>query len=152
LPWRNGVQEAEGSFYQQTELKFKEETTGWAKISVHLMITIKYLAQYECLVADRQDQGDTRLTLAPSVILNYNYVIMVSDWNCLTYFCEFFYSNYQINRVFLLLLCVIFWVVPRRVVFNSRRFGTMSVPSSEAIGYEVCEGGQLCCGGRYRQA
>jgi hypothetical protein len=28
LPWRNGIQEAEGSFYQQTELKFKEEITG----------------------------------------------------------------------------------------------------------------------------
>jgi hypothetical protein len=33
---------------------------------------------------------DTRLTLAPSVIPNSNYVIMVSDWNCLTYFCAFF--------------------------------------------------------------
>jgi hypothetical protein len=33
---------------------------------------------------------DTRLTLTPSVIPNYNYVIMVSDWNCLKYFCVVF--------------------------------------------------------------
>jgi hypothetical protein len=38
-----------------------------------------YLAQSDCLAADRQDQGDTRLTLTPSVIPNSNYVIMVSD-------------------------------------------------------------------------
>jgi hypothetical protein len=33
---------------------------------------------------------DTRLTLTPSVINNSNYVIMISDWNCLKYFCLFF--------------------------------------------------------------
>jgi hypothetical protein len=33
---------------------------------------------------------DARLTLAPSVIHNSNYVMMVSDWNCLKYFCMFF--------------------------------------------------------------
>jgi hypothetical protein len=73
------------------------------KVSVHLMITIQitplshhksflphYLAQSECLAADRQDQGDTRLTLTPSVIHNSNYVTMVSDWNCLKYFFLFF--------------------------------------------------------------
>ena len=32
-----------------------------------------------------QDQGDTRLTLMPPVIPNSNYVIMISDWNCLKY-------------------------------------------------------------------
>jgi hypothetical protein len=31
---------------------------------------------------------DTRLTLTPSVIPNSNYVIMVSDWNCLKYLCR----------------------------------------------------------------
>jgi hypothetical protein len=31
------------------------------------------------LAADRQGRRDTRLTLTPSVIPNYNYVIMVSD-------------------------------------------------------------------------
>jgi hypothetical protein len=38
-----------------------------------------YLAQSDCLAADRQGQGDTRLTLMPSVIPKSNYVIVVSD-------------------------------------------------------------------------
>jgi hypothetical protein len=38
-----------------------------------------YLAQSDCLVADRQGQGETGLTLTPSVIPNSNYVIMVND-------------------------------------------------------------------------
>jgi hypothetical protein len=38
-----------------------------------------YLAQSDCLAADRQGQGDARLTLTPSVIPNSYYVIMVSD-------------------------------------------------------------------------
>jgi hypothetical protein len=33
---------------------------------------------------------DTRLTLTPSVIPNFNYVFMASDWNCLKYFRVFF--------------------------------------------------------------
>jgi hypothetical protein len=62
------------------------------KVSVHLMITVQitplsqhtsflphYLAQSDCLAANRQGQGDTRLTLMPSVIPNSNYVITVSD-------------------------------------------------------------------------
>jgi hypothetical protein len=43
-----------------------------------------------CLAADRQGQGDTGLILTPSVIPNSNYVVMVSDWNCLKHFCMFF--------------------------------------------------------------
>jgi hypothetical protein len=55
------------------------------------MITIqKVLAQSDCLLADRQGQGDTRLTLTPYVIPNSNYVTRVSDWNCLRYFSLFF--------------------------------------------------------------
>jgi hypothetical protein len=38
-----------------------------------------YLAQSDCLVADRQGQGDTRLTRTPYVIANSNYGIMVSE-------------------------------------------------------------------------
>jgi hypothetical protein len=50
------------------------------KVSVHLMITDQKNTQKSwCLTADLQGQGDTRLTLTPSVIPNYNYVIMVSD-------------------------------------------------------------------------
>jgi hypothetical protein len=61
--------------------------TWWSQ---HTSFLPHYLAQSDCLAADRQSQGDTRLTLTPSVIPNYNYVIMVSDWNCLKYFCVFF--------------------------------------------------------------
>jgi hypothetical protein len=60
---------------------------GDEKVSVHLMITIQKVTsnvqsvphQSDCLAADRQGQGDTRLTLTPSVIPNSTYVIMVSD-------------------------------------------------------------------------
>jgi hypothetical protein len=52
---------------------------GDQKVSVHLMIIIHYFAQSDCMAADRQGQGDTRLTPTPSVIPNSNYVIMVSD-------------------------------------------------------------------------
>jgi hypothetical protein len=90
--------------------------TGWSKVSVHLMTTIQidasnvqssnfhYLTKSDCLAADRQCQGDTRLTLTPSVIHNSNYVIMVSDWNCLTYFCVFLYCNHQAHRDVLITL------------------------------------------------
>jgi hypothetical protein len=67
-------------------------STGWSKSLCALddYNTEYYLAQSDCLVADRQGHGDTRLTLTPSVIAYSNYVIMVSDWNCLKYFCVFF--------------------------------------------------------------
>jgi hypothetical protein len=45
-----------------------------------------------------------RLAVTPSVIANYNYVIMVSDLNCLKYFCLFLYCNHQVNRDFLITL------------------------------------------------
>jgi hypothetical protein len=47
---------------------------------------------------------DTRLTLIPSVVPNSNYVIMVSDWNSLKYFCVFLYCNHQVHRDFLITL------------------------------------------------
>jgi hypothetical protein len=57
------------------------------KVCVHLMITIQKVTSNvnmsflpDCLAAYCQGQGDTRLTLMPSVIPNYDYVIMVSDW------------------------------------------------------------------------
>jgi hypothetical protein len=46
------------------------------KVSVHLIITTyilpHYVAKFDCLAADRQGQGDIRLTLTPSVIPNCN--------------------------------------------------------------------------------
>jgi hypothetical protein len=68
------------------------------------MITVKKHAQSDCLAADRQDQGDTTLTLTPSVIPNSNYVIMVGDLNCLKYFCVFLYCNHQVHTDFLVTL------------------------------------------------
>jgi hypothetical protein len=50
-----------------------------------------FIDKTKCVPEDRQGQGDTRLTLTPSVIPNSNYVIMVSDWNCLKCFCVFFF-------------------------------------------------------------
>jgi hypothetical protein len=62
---------------------------GDQKVSVHLMTTIQKVTSNvqsvpppqspDCLAADRQGQGDTRLVLTPSVIPDSNYVIMVSD-------------------------------------------------------------------------
>jgi hypothetical protein len=82
---------------------------GDQKVSVHLMNTIQKVTSnvqsvFDCLSADRQGQGDTRLTLTPSIIPNYNYVIIVSDWNGLKYFCVFLYCNHQVHRDFLITL------------------------------------------------
>jgi hypothetical protein len=58
-------------------------------LSQHTSFLPHYLAQSDYLAANRQGQRDTRLTQTPSVIPNSNYIIMVSDWNCLKYFCMF---------------------------------------------------------------
>jgi hypothetical protein len=68
----------------------KSLCTWWLQLSQHMSFLPHYLAQSDCLAADRQGQGDTRLTLTPSVVPNSNYVITVSDWNCLKYFFVFF--------------------------------------------------------------
>jgi hypothetical protein len=46
----------------------------------------------------RRQRVNTRLTLTPSVIPNSNYVIVVSDWNCLKYFCLFLFISFRIWR------------------------------------------------------
>jgi hypothetical protein len=56
-------------------------------------------------------QGDTILTLTPPGISNSNYVIMVSDWNCLKYFCGFLYCNNQMHRDLLIILYVFFYFI-----------------------------------------
>jgi hypothetical protein len=68
----------------------KSLCTWWLQ---YRKLQVMYLAQSDCLAANRQGQGDTRLTLTPSVIPNSKYVIMESDWNCLKYFCVFFVLN-----------------------------------------------------------
>jgi hypothetical protein len=56
-----------------------KKVQGDQTVFVHLMITIQLQRMLKESPADRQCQGDTRLTLTPSVIPNSNYVIMVSD-------------------------------------------------------------------------
>jgi hypothetical protein len=50
---------------------------------------------------------DTRLTLTASVISNSNYIIMVSDWNCLNIFVCFLYCNHQVHRDLLITLYIL---------------------------------------------
>ena len=77
------------------------------KKSVHLTITIQKVTSNVQSVP-HQGQGDTRLTLMPSVIPNSNYIIMVGDWNCLNYciFACFLYCNRQVHRDFLITLYI----------------------------------------------
>jgi hypothetical protein len=88
---------------------------GDQKVSVHLTITKQNVTSNVQsvlrLAADRQGQGDIRLTLTPSVIPNCNYVIMVSDWICLKYFCVFFVL-YSSGAQRLFDHPVLFWMVP----------------------------------------
>jgi hypothetical protein len=51
------------------------------KVSLDLMITIQGITWLNLIAWEStgMGQGDTRLTLTPSVISNSNYVIMVSD-------------------------------------------------------------------------
>jgi hypothetical protein len=65
----------------------KSLCTWWLQ---HTSFLPHNLAQSDCLAADLQGQRDTKHILTPSVIPNSKYVIMVSDWNCLKYFCVFF--------------------------------------------------------------
>jgi hypothetical protein len=77
----------------------KSLCTSWLQYGkLQVMFKVSYSK-----AADRQSQGDTRLTLTPSVIPNSNHVLMVSVWYCLQYFCMFFlYFNHQVHRDFLI--------------------------------------------------
>jgi hypothetical protein len=80
---------------------------GDQKVSVQLMIIIqKATSNVQSVPHQSSDQGDTRPTLTLSVIPNSNCVIMVSDWNCLKYFCLFLYCNHQVHRDFLITLYI----------------------------------------------
>jgi hypothetical protein len=65
-----------------------------------------------------QEFIDTRLTLTPSFIHNSityynNYVIIVSDWNCLKSFWLFFVCNHHVHRdcLITLYICVYIYIV-----------------------------------------
>jgi hypothetical protein len=65
---------------------------GYQKVCVHLIITtqklkVMFKVPPTCLQTFIDTQNcSRRLTLTPSVIPNSNYVIMVSDLNCLKFF------------------------------------------------------------------
>jgi hypothetical protein len=63
---------------------------GDQKVSVYLMITIQKVTSNVQSVPRQSPNTDTRPTLTPSVIPNSNYVITVSDGNCLKYFACLF--------------------------------------------------------------
>jgi hypothetical protein len=96
--YRQGTPEVPGYKPFPMELCLKKYLCTWWLQNTSFLP--HYLSQSDCLTADRQGQGDTRLTLTPSVIPNSNYVIMVSDWNCLKYFTCFLYCIHQVHRDF----------------------------------------------------
>jgi hypothetical protein len=53
----------------------------------------KLQVMFKVSPASLQTFTDTRLTLTPSVLPNSNYVIVVSEWNCLKYFCVFVWTS-----------------------------------------------------------
>jgi hypothetical protein len=81
--------------------------TEWSKSLCTWWLQYRKLqVMFKVSPASLQTFIHTRLTLTPSVIPNSNYVIMVSDWNCLKYFCLFLYCNHQVHREFLITLYI----------------------------------------------
>jgi hypothetical protein len=111
---RAGLDDVEKQKASKIQSDQKSLYTWWLKYTSFLP---HYLVQSDCLTADRQGQGDTRLTLTPSVIPNSNYVIMVSDWNCLKCVCAFLYCNHQVHRDILITLYkFIYWVWGQKIL------------------------------------
>jgi hypothetical protein len=64
---------------------------GWSKSLCTWWLQYRKLqVMFKVSPTSLQTFINTRLTLLPSVMSNSNYVIMVSNWNCLWYFCVFF--------------------------------------------------------------
>jgi hypothetical protein len=63
-----------------------------------------YLAESDCFGSRSPGPGDARRTLTPSVFPVFNDVTMVSEWNCLKYFCVCLYCNHQVHGVFFITL------------------------------------------------
>jgi hypothetical protein len=73
---------------------------GDQNVSVYQMITIQKLQViFKVSPASLQTFIDIRLNLTPPVIPNSHYVIMVSDWNGLKYFCVFLCRNHQVHKL-----------------------------------------------------
>jgi hypothetical protein len=87
----------------------------------------KLQVMFKVSPASLQTFIDTRLTLTPSVTPNSNYVIIVSYWNCLKYFCFFFflYRNHQVHRDFLITLYFMMQLMQLQVrVARDKQVGT----------------------------
>jgi hypothetical protein len=125
----------------------------WKCIKFVTLLCYKYyLAQSDRLAADRQGQGDTRLTLTPSFIPKYKYVFMVSDWNCLKYFCvhrDFLFTLYKLlNSHILCFRLATDWTVLGSNPGGGEIFRTCpdrpwGPPSLLYNGYRVFPGGRM---------
>jgi hypothetical protein len=83
-----GVAAMEGKIYRVIE---KTVCTWWLQYrKLQVMFKVSPASLQTFIDTPNCVLEDTRLTLTPSVIPNSNYVIMVSDWNSLKYFCVFF--------------------------------------------------------------
>jgi hypothetical protein len=82
------------SYWRQWKLfrKIRCVIHGDQKVSVHLMITIqKVTSNVQSVPRQSPDSIDTpNCVLEDRVQYSTVHVIMVSDWNCLKYFCVFF--------------------------------------------------------------
>jgi hypothetical protein len=76
------------------------QVRGDHNVSVRLKITIQKLkVTLKVSLTSLQGQRDTGLTLTPSVIPNYNYAVMVSDWNFKIFLCVFYTVIFRCKRL-----------------------------------------------------
>jgi hypothetical protein len=77
-------------YSHQVSTQLQLTNTGWSKSLCTWWLKYRKLqVMFKLSPASLQTFIDTRPTLTPSVVPNSNYVIMVSDWNGLKYFCVF---------------------------------------------------------------
>jgi hypothetical protein len=80
-----------------TKSRVQVHIQGDQKVCVQLIITIQILTskvapcQSPDIYCHAELFSTARLTLTPSVIPDSNYVVMVSNWKCLKYYCVFFF-------------------------------------------------------------
>jgi hypothetical protein len=78
---------------------------GNQKVSVHVIITIHKVASNVQSVPRHSPDVYWHAELCSRRKCSVkHYVITVSDWNCLKYFCVFLYCNNQVHRDFLITL------------------------------------------------
>jgi hypothetical protein len=82
--------------------------TWWLQYGMLQVIFNSFLASLlgSIWLLGNRPPGPGGLTLTPSVIPNSNYVIIVSDWNRLKYFCVCLYCNQKVHRDVLITLYI----------------------------------------------